>query len=565
MAVFDFCRAVDDGVDELESARSDKGGRAAPDLWRSATPGGSSGGSPATPQGTRSSPSSAPSTCRARSSTRSSTASRWMPTQDVPTVCRPATYCHRVASSVGLICAEIFGQREPAVLDYARTSASPCSSPTSFAMSASTIGGGGSTCRWTISFGSGAPKRTFGREGDAAGRGLVAQGASRPRAPRESATVSFRAVSDAAHRLCGGNHAGDLPELLDRIEAAGFDVFSASFACRAARRRVSPSTVVRDLRSGADGPADVVVIGAGFAGLAAAVRLVSAGLVSWLSRSAAAGRPGDGVHRSGHRRARRQRPARAVRLLSRDVRLSRADRHRTITRRSRMRIAMTSGRRTAGWRYRRRRQPPWHLVDGVLRWRPCRCAIASRPRSASAAARQLAQARVGRRRALLGGPDRVRSGSSACGQSPRLLKWLWQPLALAALNQSPDMAAAAPFVRVLRGVLWPRCRLVDRPPNRPARRTLRGARAPMDRIARRIGAHSCSGADGGRRRSHDRVRCARRDAIRRRVPSSASVPWHAFARLWAPAASPMWRALADDARASAARRLSRSTCGLTVR
>ena len=29
-------------------------------------------------------------------------------------------YCHRVASSVGLICAEIFGYREPAVLDYAR-------------------------------------------------------------------------------------------------------------------------------------------------------------------------------------------------------------------------------------------------------------------------------------------------------------------------------------------------------------------------------------------------------------------------------------------------------------
>jgi phytoene synthase len=29
-------------------------------------------------------------------------------------------YCHRVASSVGLICAEIFGYREPAVLTYAR-------------------------------------------------------------------------------------------------------------------------------------------------------------------------------------------------------------------------------------------------------------------------------------------------------------------------------------------------------------------------------------------------------------------------------------------------------------
>ena len=29
-------------------------------------------------------------------------------------------YCHRVASAVGLICAEIFGAREPAALTYAR-------------------------------------------------------------------------------------------------------------------------------------------------------------------------------------------------------------------------------------------------------------------------------------------------------------------------------------------------------------------------------------------------------------------------------------------------------------
>ena len=35
------------------------------------------------------------------------------------------------------------------------------------------------------------------------------------------------------------------------------------------------------------------------------------------------------------------------------------------------------------------------------------------------------------------------------GQGPRLRELLWEPLALAALNQRPDQAAAAPFARVL--------------------------------------------------------------------------------------------------------------------
>ena len=35
------------------------------------------------------------------------------------------------------------------------------------------------------------------------------------------------------------------------------------------------------------------------------------------------------------------------------------------------------------------------------------------------------------------------------GQRGRIREWLWEPLAIAALNQSPDEASAAPFVRVL--------------------------------------------------------------------------------------------------------------------
>jgi squalene-associated FAD-dependent desaturase len=42
-----------------------------------------------------------------------------------------------------------------------------------------------------------------------------------------------------------------------------------------------------------------------------------------------------------------------------------------------------------------------------------------------------------------------------CRQSPRLVSWLWEPLAIAALNQHPEEAAAAPFVRVLAEMFGP--------------------------------------------------------------------------------------------------------------
>jgi squalene-associated FAD-dependent desaturase len=43
----------------------------------------------------------------------------------------------------------------------------------------------------------------------------------------------------------------------------------------------------------------------------------------------------------------------------------------------------------------------------------------------------------------------------AHGQSAALTEWLWEPLAVAALNQSIDEAAAAPFVRVLAEMFGP--------------------------------------------------------------------------------------------------------------
>ncbi len=94
--------------------------------------------------------------------------------------------------------------------------------------------------------------------------------------------------------------------------------------------------------------------------------------------------------------------------------------------------------------------PPFHLVGGLLRW----SALGGRDR--------LAALRLGlvlRRlhRAQTAAPadgdqatdQTVDAWLSAHGQTPRLHEVLWEPLAVAALNQSPAVASAAPFVEVL--------------------------------------------------------------------------------------------------------------------
>jgi 15-cis-phytoene synthase len=117
-AVFDFCRVVDDSVDlETDPARID----AALALWRGEVARVFTGDRPTTEQGRQLQPFVVP---------------HHLPRQHfdalVDGVAMDAAgthyrtfadlepYCHRVASAVGLICAEIFEYREAAVLDYAR-------------------------------------------------------------------------------------------------------------------------------------------------------------------------------------------------------------------------------------------------------------------------------------------------------------------------------------------------------------------------------------------------------------------------------------------------------------
>ena len=117
-AVFDFCRAVDDAVDlESDPARAQD----ALALWRGEVERVFTGGLPATDQGRQLQPFVAP--CHLPREqfdalvdgvAMDATPRRYQTFADLE------PYCHRVASSVGLMCAEIFEYRQPAVLEYAR-------------------------------------------------------------------------------------------------------------------------------------------------------------------------------------------------------------------------------------------------------------------------------------------------------------------------------------------------------------------------------------------------------------------------------------------------------------
>ena len=87
---------------------------------------------------------------------------------------------------------------------------------------------------------------------------------------------------------------------------------------------------------------------------------------------------------------------------------------------------------------------PLHLAAGVLEW----SAVPWRERFAVLGlGRALRRARAGQTVASPG--ETVEGWLSRNGQGPRMRELLWEPLALAALNQSPHDAAAPPFVGVL--------------------------------------------------------------------------------------------------------------------
>ena len=117
-AVFDFCRAVDDAVDlEPDAHRA----MAALEKWRREVASVFEELTPETPQGIALQPFVKPFRLpRVQFDALIDGVAMDATPQRYQTFSDLEPYCHRVASSVGLMCAEIFGYREPGVLAYAR-------------------------------------------------------------------------------------------------------------------------------------------------------------------------------------------------------------------------------------------------------------------------------------------------------------------------------------------------------------------------------------------------------------------------------------------------------------
>jgi len=192
--------------------------------------------------------------------------------------------------------------------------------------------------------------------------------------------------------------------------------------------------------------------------------------------------------------------------------------------------------------------PPWHLLGGILRWK------------ALTLAQRVAVLRVGVviQRARWRGVDAVVAtmppGLTVTGwldqlRQPQAVRdWLWHPLTLAALNQSADVAAAASFVRVVIQLFGPAIEdsavglarvPLDEMYAEPARRYIeaRGGAVRVKTAARVM--IDDDGVVSGVRTPQAEIPC-------RRVISA--VPWFAFDGIWDESVP---AALADIGRAAA--------------
>ena len=177
-------------------------------------------------------------------------------------------------------------------------------------------------------------------------------------------------------------------------------------------------------------------------------------------------------------------------------------------------------------------KPPFNLFAGILKWE--RVPIAERlaiwrmvwPLRQVYRDRPVAYVRSG-----IETEETVREWLTRHGQGPRVRELLWEPLALAALNQQPDRAAASSFKRVLAALCGPNSddaaigvpvRPLDQLYAEPAQRFIesRGGEVRTRALAKvSITNNQLLSVETGS------------DIIRTRAVVSA-VPWHAFSRLF---------------------------------
>jgi zeta-carotene desaturase len=281
---------------------------------------------------------------------------------------------------------------------------------------------------------------------------------------------------------------------------------------------------------------DVVVIGAGFAGLSAAVRLARSGArVTVLeARGVLGGRAsayddgetGDRVDNGQHALLGCYHATFAF--------LREIGAEDNVALQPALDLPFVDGRGVAS-RLRCPALPsPAHLLAGVLDWD----ALGWRDRLGVL---RLAPVLIAARRAVARGEpidDRLaRPGETVAqwlrrhGQGPRACEMLWEPLAVAALNQPVEMVAAAPFVRVLAGVFGPDARdgAIALPRTPLDAMYAEPARCAVEAHGGTVRRHALARVVvDGERVSHVEVRGQRLecDAV------VAAVPWHGLAALF---------------------------------
>jgi zeta-carotene desaturase len=285
--------------------------------------------------------------------------------------------------------------------------------------------------------------------------------------------------------------------------------------------------------SGSTESRDIVIIGAGCAGLSAAVRLASRGRTVTVIEEAPrfGGRATAFLDRESGQRLDNGQHAlfgcyRETYEFLRTIgtaHLAPLDPALSLT------MADSQGRKSTltcpSWR------PPFHLVGGVLRW----SAIPVLDRIASW--RLAGLLRTVRRDGAARTAESVPPGLTVAGwlrqqgQPASMCDWLWYPLAWAALNQDPEVAAATPFVRVVGELFAPS----------PGASSLGVPLVPLDELyaepaVRFIEAHGGAVLKASAKVEVDlrggQLRVIAGDEVVSAKAVICAVPWHAFGRLW---------------------------------
>jgi squalene-associated FAD-dependent desaturase len=170
---------------------------------------------------------------------------------------------------------------------------------------------------------------------------------------------------------------------------------------------------------------------------------------------------------------------------------------------------------------------PLHLLAGVLEWEAL-------PLADRISVLRLAVPLL-RRSGIAADSETVREWLIRHGQRPAIRTWLWEPLAIAALNQPPERAAAGPFARVLAEMFGggPRAAAIGLPVRPLDRMYAEPAREYIQRRGGEVRINAQASVAGV---TPDGGRVAALDVRGERITAGAfisAVPWFAIADLFA--------------------------------